>query len=172
MSDVFLSIGGNLGNRLENLAICQKQLGGKLNLIGFSPIYESEAWGFDHPKDFYNQVLKCETEMPPENLLKACNAIESSMGRQRKPKPGQKYSGRIIDIDIVFYGDQIIQGKDLSIPHPGLYKRLFVLLPMHDIAPEFTDPASGKTIDQLIAACPDDSFIRKTDHPSKLIKHG
>jgi len=77
-----------------------------------------------------------------------------------------------VDIDIVFYGDQIIQNNDLSIPHPGLYKRLFVLLPMRDIAPEFTDPASGKTIDQLIFMCPDDSFIRKTDHPSKLITHG
>ncbi|MFP4664799.1 MAG: 2-amino-4-hydroxy-6-hydroxymethyldihydropteridine diphosphokinase [Bacteroidales bacterium] len=169
MSDVYLSIGGNLGNRLQNLGTCQRYLEKTLSGIDkFSPVYESEAWGFTHPADFYNQILKCYTEMSPQALLQACLEIENDMGRQRNPDKKGNYQGRIIDIDIIFYDDRIIRERSLQIPHPSLYDRLFVLLPMADIAPDFVDPASKKNIRELISECTDQSKIAKTTHPAKL----
>lgn len=172
MSEVFLSIGGNLGDRLRNLAICQRYLQDNLGGIDeFSPVYESESWGFKHPADFYNQVLKCRTEMSPHTLLQVCLKIEADMGRHRNANGSAGYQGRSIDIDIIFYDRKIIRQNNLNIPHPYLYDRLFVLRPMYDIAPDFIDPASKKSIRQLLADCPDTGRIVKKAHPSKLLDY-
>ena len=154
MARVILGIGGNSGDRLENLMLAGGLIYDRLGkIVIFSPIIQSEPWGFQSENKFLNQVLVVETEARPDQLLKVCLGIETQFGRQRTGE----YSDRRMDIDILFYDDMIISEEELTIPHPRLQERLFVLKPLASICPEFIHPVSGLTIKELLKSCDDNS---------------
>ena len=143
---IYLSIGGNLGDRKTYLKKAIKLL---IKAVGHqvqaSNIYETEAWGKTDQEPFLNQVLEMESYLSAFELLKTCLKIEAALGRSRE----ERWGSRSIDIDILFYGDEIIEEKHLQIPHPRLHQRNFVLIPLKEIAPDFLHPVLGKKIDLL-----------------------
>jgi 2-amino-4-hydroxy-6-hydroxymethyldihydropteridine diphosphokinase len=152
MNQAYLLIGGNLGNREENIARAVKEIGDRCGQIKkTSAIYETAAWGKTDQPDFLNQVLLIETEKFPGDLLDQLLSAELDMGRFRNEKNGP----RIIDMDILFYNDEIIDENTLQIPHPRLAERRFALVPMAEIDGEKIHPVLGRTIDELLADCPD-----------------
>lgn len=148
---VYLGLGTNTGNKQENMTRAIENLSLALGSpTACSTFMESEPWGFESDNTFLNCVVAFKTAMPPLALLDTTEQIERSMGRTSKSLNGQ-YSDRIIDIDILFYGDEIINSERLTVPHPLLHKRAFVLRPLHEIAPQLAHPAMGRTIDELLA---------------------
>jgi len=159
MIKVFLSLGSNLGNKWENLAKAIKEIEfsiGKVNSI--SGIYETEAWGFECKSNFLNQVILIETEIDPIHLIHFCLEIERKMGRVRSENGN--YESRIIDIDILFYGESIVDDNNLTIPHPHLHKRRFILEPLNEIAPDLIHPVLEKSISELLATCSDTGLVK------------
>jgi len=123
-----------------------------------SSIYETAAWGKADQPSFLNQVVEINTKLLPDQLLSVTQAIETGLGRKRK----ERWGPRIIDIDILFYGDHIINLPDLIIPHPAIAERRFTLVPMNEIAPMWIHPLSGATMEQLLARCEDSLEVVKT----------
>lgn len=148
-------MGSNQGDRLNSLVKATKLID---NLIGrvidYSAVFESEPWGFNAETTFYNQVLKVETALDPQQVLHSVLAIEKSLGRLRS---GTTYSSRIIDIDILFYNAEIIENENLIIPHPLMHLRKFVLEPLASIAPDLIHPGLQATISFLLSQLNDDS---------------
>lgn len=138
---------------LKTAKMIQSQFG---NLLRYSSVVESNSWGFEAETTFYNQVLLVETEFNPQQVLVKILDIEKTLGRVRS---GTTYSSRIIDIDILFYGDEQINLGNLVIPHPLLHKRNFVLIPLASIAPELVHPVFGKTITELQYLSDDSSNV-------------
>ncbi len=158
MNNVFVIIGGNLGNRQQNLAHAIRLIEQKSGVIKKqSSIYETEPWGVQGQPNYYNQVLEILTDFDPESLMQLFLQIEQLMGRVRT----EKYSARSIDIDILFFNDQLINTPDLTIPHPRLQERRFVLEPLNEIAPEFVHPELQKTIAALLIDCTDSNVVKK-----------
>lgn len=158
MTEVFLLTGGNLGNRLEYLAKAKEHIEKKCGaVLQQSSLYETAAWGNEEQGAFLNQVLKIETDLTPEKLLHAIFEMEKDLGRKRE----MKYGPRTIDIDILFYGDAIVDQKGLKIPHPQIQNRRFVLTPLNEIAPNKIHPLLDKTISQLLAECRDPLAVNK-----------
>jgi 2-amino-4-hydroxy-6-hydroxymethyldihydropteridine diphosphokinase len=159
MSEVFLGVGTNLGDRVKNMsvvtAIIERSIG---DILLASSIYETEPWGFEAKDEFLNMVLKVSTGLEPAELLSRILGIEKSMGRLRGEK---QYSSRIIDIDILLYGDRIIDEEDLCIPHPHLHERKFVLVPLCEIAPGLMHPVLNQSILSLLLKCSDESRVMK-----------
>lgn len=152
MNDVYLLMGGNLGNRLSALqqaATALHSLAG--NITAESNIYETAAWGLTDQPNFLNKVLQLSTPLLPAAILQLALQIEEEMGRKRTIKFGP----RLIDIDILFYNNDIINTAALTVPHPEIQNRLFALRPMVDIAPNLVHPILNKTMLQLLAACTD-----------------
>lgn len=147
MNQVFLHTGTNLGDRLTNLervnALIEEHIG---LIIKVSPIYETHAWGITEQPDFLNQALEVTTHLTPIAILKKIYFIEQEKFNRVRV---QKWAARIIDIDILFYNDTIINTPTLTIPHPFLHKRNFVLTPMKDIAPHLVHPILNQTIEML-----------------------
>lgn len=120
-----------------------------------SHVYQSKAWGFDSGGEFMNQVMIVDTDLSPEELLNALQDIEKRLGRDReaeaaeKQRTGESYSSRIIDIDILFYNDLVMNMPELTIPHPLVHERDFVLAPLYEIAPKKVHPVFGKTVEEL-----------------------
>jgi 2-amino-4-hydroxy-6-hydroxymethyldihydropteridine diphosphokinase len=159
MNDVFLGLGTNLGNRKSNLRNAVDRIGENIGpVVKSSSVYETEPWGFEADNDFYNMVVGIETKMSPSDMMNQIRLIESSLGRERDQ---DRYSSRIIDIDILFYGDQVSEEKGLKIPHRLIHERKFVLVPMCELAPDFVHPGSGKSIRVLLDECRDRSRIIK-----------
>lgn len=144
---VFFGLGSNLGNRQENLTRALGYLAQRMRLVQKSSVYETDPQGDTSQPKFLNMVCEVKTMLAPQALLMLAKGIETRLGRLPKHP---KDSPRTMDIDILFYGDQVINEPGLIIPHPRLSKRAFVLVPMNEIAPGFTDPATGKTISRLI----------------------
>jgi deoxyguanosine kinase len=158
MSIAYLLSGSNLGNRWENLcnaAAAIRRLEVKVEQL--SPVYESPAWGFDHPEAFLNQAIKLTTSLSPDDLLKCILEIENQLGRKRS---AGGYEARTIDIDILFYDDRIINSNDLIIPHPRLHLRKFALVPISTIDNDLIHPGFNKSIGQLLKECQDQSQIQ------------
>lgn len=146
---VYLGLGTNTGNKNENLARAIELLSLALGSpVALSNIIESEPWGFESENRFLNCVAAFDTTFSPTLLLDTTEEIERTLGRTRKSLNGQ-YSDRIIDIDILFYGNEIIESERLTIPHPLLHKRDFVLLPLQEIAPQLVHPRLHKKIEEL-----------------------
>ena len=158
MNKVFLSIGGNMGNREAALAKACKLIGEQCGEIkSISSLYETAAWGKNDQPSFLNQALEIHSGLEPEQLLKQILKIEKEMGRIRK----EKYGPRSIDIDILFFNEETHNYPSLTIPHPEIQNRRFVLAPMNEIAPALVHPVLKKTITELLEQCPDHLPVKK-----------
>lgn len=159
MNEIYIGIGGNLGNRIQNLEIAIKLINEKIAIPEkVSSVYLSEPWGFTHAKYFTNIVAMVRTSLSADEVLEKAFEIEQILKRKRS---GNGYEGRTMDIDILFCNSEIINTKDLVVPHPRICDRKFVLLPMAEISPEFKHPGNGKTMKELAQICKDNSKIRK-----------
>lgn len=154
-----MGTGGNTGNKQENFdkvyTFIKNELG---DIIQPSSVYETSPWGFESKDNFWNQVLSIETTLSPEELLLKIAEIETSFGRNRE---NEGYSSREMDIDILYFDDEIINTEKLTIPHPLLHKRLFVLVPLAEIAPDFVHPVLKLSSLEMMNICEDKSEIRK-----------
>jgi len=155
----FLGLGTNLGAREENLQKAIENINTLAGeVISFSQIYETEPWGFRSEDHFFNMVIQIRTNLKPVDLLKHLLKIEIQLGRVRGT---EKYSSRIIDIDILLYENEIINKPYLKVPHPMIQERKFVLVPLCDIAPEKIHPVLKKTFAVLLEECDDESIVTR-----------
>lgn len=158
MEGVYILLGSNEGNRTERLHLAIQEIEKLCGpLVRQSALYETAAWGLEDQPDFLNQAIYIHTALSPQTLLQQTLSIEKSMGRLRVVKWGQ----RTIDIDIIFYGDQIVQENNLVIPHPMMQERRFVLTPLNEIASSFVHPVLHKTVSILLEECPDKLEVRR-----------
>jgi 2-amino-4-hydroxy-6-hydroxymethyldihydropteridine diphosphokinase len=141
-----LVLGSNLGNRPQQLASAIKMLSEKAGTVNEeSQIYETQPWGFDDQPWFLNQAVSLQSNLAPLDLLDELKSIEKQLGRE----PGEKWHARHIDIDILLDGPMVFQHERLTIPHPHLQERNFVLIPLMDLIPNFIHPVLEKTIEEL-----------------------
>jgi 2-amino-4-hydroxy-6-hydroxymethyldihydropteridine diphosphokinase len=155
---VYLSLGSNIEDRSSFLQTAQDHIRDGIGPISaVSAVYESEPWGFQAETPFLNSVAEVQTMLGPVELMNALLSIEEKMGRVRKQGT---MTSRNIDIDILFYGNMVIDSERLNIPHPRLQERRFVLEPMAGIAPLFVHPVSGLTMKDLLKQCSDSCWIR------------
>ena len=159
MKRILLGIGTNLGDREANLKTSLKNIEENIGrIIRTSSVYETEPWGFSSENNVLNMVAEAETSLRPSGLLGRILMIEANMGRLRS---GKGYDSRIIDIDILFFGERIMRTSSLVIPHPRLHERKFILVPLAEIAPDLLHPVLMKDIKTLLSECSDSCKIRK-----------
>lgn len=161
MNKVFIGIGSNIGNRALNIEMALANINGSVGqIIVQSPTYETEPWGFESKNRFLNLVVLIDTELNPDDLLDALQSIERSLGRQRE---SIVYQNRPIDLDILFFNESVVNSPNLTIPHPHIGERMFVLKPLADIAPELVHPVLKKSIKIMAENCPDKGLVKKVD---------
>ena len=154
---IYLALGSNLGDRMGNLKSAVKRLSEKMTIKKFSSVYETEPVYYKDQPLYLNSVLSATTELGPSDLLRFVKGIETDLGRQ----PSFRNAPRIIDIDILFYGNQTIETAELAIPHPRLAERAFVLVPLAEIAPGLVHPVIRKKITKLLAEVKGVPGVRK-----------
>lgn len=168
MNRAFLCLGGNLGNRLENIEkalISIEKKAGKI--CQTSTIYETQAWGSKSKKNYLNMCVEIETKLSPTELINTLLAIEKSLGRKRT---SNRNSDRTMDIDVLFYNKEVINKNNIQIPHPRLHLRKFVLKPLNDIAPKLKHPGLKQSIAQLLINCDDKLNVKPfIDHRHRII---
>ena len=163
MKRVYLGLGTNLGSREENLKHAIEKIEEYIGpVVKASSVYETEPWGFSSENQFLNMAVEIETSLKPSGLLGRLLMIESMLGRLRE---GKEYKSRIIDLDILLYDKQIITKGDLTIPHPRLHERKFVLVPLCEIAPDIIHPVLEKSISELLKECKDKSKVGMFNGP-------
>ncbi len=152
---VFILLGSNQGNREQLLHQAYDKIGERCGrIVAQSPVYESEPWGFEAQQWFLNQVLEVATFMTPDNLMLTLLDIEKDLGRDRVT-PHKGYASRPMDLDILYFGNRVIDTQLVTAPHPRLHQRRFTLLPLCDLAPDFKHPTLKKTNRQILDACDD-----------------
>lgn len=160
METCYISIGSNIGDREENIRLAIHEISKLSTISNVSSIYETEPWGYTNQPYFFNLVCLLETKLSPRELLDSNKLIEQKLQR----RPTFKYGPRTIDIDILTYGDSLVETTDLKIPHPQLHRRGFVLIPLAEIAPDLIHPSINKSIATLLLEVPKTpkvDFLRK-----------
>jgi 2-amino-4-hydroxy-6-hydroxymethyldihydropteridine diphosphokinase len=158
MNKTYLLLGSNLGNSLSLLSIAIEQIEKQIGTVIIqSGLYLTAAWGNTQQPDFLNQVIVVSTPLDATTILQSILSIEKSMGRIRSVKNAP----RVIDIDILFFNREIIARPELTVPHPEIKNRRFVLTPLHEIAPLMIHPSLDKTIEELLLQCPDTLEVKK-----------
>ena len=147
MATVFIALGANVGNREENLRMALRGLTRMARIGAVSSLYESDPVGPDQPS-FYNAVCRIETGLEPLPLLRFLKGLENEIGR----RSGPRWGARPIDLDILLYDDRVLDGEELTVPHPRMAERAFVLVPLSEIAPDARNPVGGKTAAGLAAS--------------------
>lgn len=143
---VYIALGSNLGNRLSNLKNAISNFTPQMDVKKKSPVYETPPWGYADQPAFLNQVVMAETYLEPEDLLGHLKRLETVLGRE----PSFQNGPRLIDLDILFYDDIIVDSPPLVIPHPRLHQRAFVLVPLNDIAPDLVHPLYAKSVSEML----------------------
>lgn len=157
---IYLGLGGNVGDTKKVFLQAEEMLQeSNVTLIAKSSLYESEPWGFEAKQHFINSVLEVQTALSPLDLFNLCKEIEKSLGREEKKT--ESYESRIIDIDILYFGNESINLPQLKIPHPKMQLRKFVLLPLSEIAPEDIHSILKKTNQELLLSCEDTSKVNR-----------
>jgi 2-amino-4-hydroxy-6-hydroxymethyldihydropteridine diphosphokinase len=157
MNELYLGLGSNEGNRAVNLALVLRLLSRRIGLVTKeSTVYETEAWGKTDERPYYNQVVLVKTTLSALNAFRECQIIEQKMGRVRK----NKWGARIMDIDVLYFNDEVVNSEELTIPHALLTERRFVLTPLVEVAPQKKHPVLGKTQSELLEACTDALSVR------------
>ena len=146
---VYLALGTNLGDRPANLKQAIAALTPQLEVKAKSQVYETPPWGFEDQPKFLNQVIKANTYLDPEPLLKHLKRLEVALGRKESFPNGP----RLIDMDILFYDDLVLEKPSLILPHPRLHERGFVLMPLLDIAPNLVHPVHKKSVREMAEMC-------------------
>ena len=155
---IYLLLGSNLGNRLAVLETAVKLIAERVgNVSEESAVYETAPWGITDQPTFLNQVIRVESELTPENALEFTLSIEQELGRVR----GERWGARVIDIDLLFYDDLILDTPSLILPHPRLHERRFTLIPLAEIAADHVHPLLKKTVLDLLNNCPDNGVVSK-----------
>ncbi len=144
---IYISLGTNLGDRMVNLRLARAALPPDIQVMIYSSIYETEPWGYPDQPPFLNQVVKAKTSLSAPALLASLKSIERNLGR----RPTFRYGPRLIDLDILLYGALVLDTPMLTIPHPRLVERAFVLAPLVEIAPDLVHPVLGKTIQEILS---------------------
>jgi len=160
LTEVVLHLGSNIGFKAINLELARIMVYNHVGPIkSTSHVYKTSAWGNTNQEDFYNQAVLCYSSLAPEEVLQRVKQIEERMGRAES----EHWGPRIIDIDIIFYGDKIVDKEHLKIPHPQLTNRNFVLVPLLDICPQKVHPVSHKTVESLSQECQDKGTVTLVD---------
>jgi 2-amino-4-hydroxy-6-hydroxymethyldihydropteridine diphosphokinase len=159
----FISIGSNLGDRVKNLdrAIEGISRNPAITLIKKSSFYQTTPWGRTDQPLFINCAVEVETSLEPRQLLGFLKALEAKLGRTPATHKGDRWGPRVIDLDIVFYGDRIIEEEGLVIPHPHALERGFVMVPIEEIAPDLIYPGSGKKVSELTGGLEDREEVKR-----------
>lgn len=154
----YLLLGSNLGDRAALLAAARQQLAATVGeIVAESGLYETAAWGREDQPAFLNQALAVQTVLQPEELLAACQAAEQQAGRQRL----EHWGSRTLDVDILLFGEAIIDTPTLTVPHPRLPERRFALVPLAEIAGAVVHPQSHETVGMLLLRCPDPLAVQR-----------
>ena len=156
LTTVYLSLGSNMGDRQQNLDLALKLLSQRMQVSKVSSVYDTEAVGPISQPRFLNLACEVKTRLAPEGLLTMVKGLELKMGRK-----GRTGEPRIIDVDILLYGDTVVKTKDLEIPHPRMAERQFVLVPLAEIAPDAVHPVLKKPINELNKAIKEKQGVMK-----------
>jgi len=157
---ILLGLGSNLGERFDNLTSAIKALTPEIMVQTISPTYETQPLYVTQQPEFLNLLVRATTTLSPISLLDSIQALEVELGR----KPSVRFGPRIIDIDIIDYDSLILNLESLTIPHPRMHERLFVLRPLINIVPNWIHPRTGKTVQQLIDGLSDPGIVKKYIH--------
>ncbi len=167
MSKAYLLLGSNLGNREENLQTAIRELETLVGCITkYSSIYETAAWGVEDQPSFLNQVIEVDTALSPEQVLENALAIEAVLGRKR----WHKWHARTMDIDILYYDNLVIRTANLIVPHKEIQNRMFTLVPLAEIAPDFIHPKIGKSNLELLENCDDELGVEDVKNSKANIR--
>lgn len=159
VNSAYIILGGNLGDKRKNLETAQRLVSLQIGKIKRSSgIYETEPWGFEDSRNFFNQVIEIDTGLNPPELLERIKKIEAKFGRIKKQS--KKYQSRQMDMDILFFNNEIIRLPGLTIPHPRIHERNFVLVPLSELAADFVHPIFNQTILQLKSQCKDRKWTK------------
>ena len=153
---VYIALGTNLGDRPANLRAAIRSMPPDVHVLAESYVYETPPWGVEDQPPFLNMAVKAETDLEPEPLLQHLKQLEAELGREKSIRWGP----RLIDLDILFYDDLILDTPPLVIPHPRLHERGFVLVPLADVAEEFVHPLLGKSVRELLQGINSQGIVR------------